>query len=415
MIIKLIVTAASAVMLTSAGRAQDMPLATPEAVEEQSARQAIKEKIDEYQEAIRKLRQVEDAVAQTKGSWDADASLAPKIENGVLTSRHATAGALLKFENGVLSAHCSGTLIGSRTFLTAQHCFEDGTDKATYRVFFQHAGIFELSDIVLHDGYDFPTADLAIVKLARTVNSIRPMPIRTAPVPLSSEGLIAGFGRSGGKATDYGLKRVGSIITAQCNTRYDNSKLVCWDYADPLGLPGADSNTCNADSGGPLYIMGEARFELAGVTSGGLKSSCLSGDHSYNVSVPVYSAWITQTLGLDTALPTGSIVFGPGSNVRAEASRLTPASSSRSYKFALRPSTRTVHIAFHGHDDGTATFGWSTEFRPDASGKTQQCKPSTGQWGFCTFATGPKSGSLDIDVARVQGEGQFQVTVTELD
>ena len=81
-------------------------------------------------------------------------------------------------------------------------------------VFF--ASFFAVSSVALHPSYNFPVADVAVLKLATPVTGVSPTPINAASTPpFGTAGTIAGFGRSGG-GSDYGLKRSGAVTTASC-------------------------------------------------------------------------------------------------------------------------------------------------------------------------------------------------------
>src|SRR5205085_4948728 len=146
---------------------------------------------------------------------------------------------------------CTGILIGCQTFLTAGHCVEGNLSPAAYSVFFQHAGFFHVASIALHPTYNFPVGDVAVLKLTTPVTGIAPTPIEAGPTPpFGTAATIAGFGRSG-PGSDYGLKRFGAVTTAPCGGTVSNTTSICFTFANPLGAPGSNSDTCNGDSGGP--------------------------------------------------------------------------------------------------------------------------------------------------------------------
>jgi len=194
------------------------------------------------------------------------ASLVPepaRIVNGVNSHGFPTTGALMYNSSGGdidednADSWCSGTLIGCSTFLTAAHCIEDDADPDHYWVFLQHAGIRQVVSVTPHPNYTsggFPEFDIAVVKLATPVTGIQPTAINlVGSPPAGSVGLIAGFGQTSGNGGDYGIKRAGQVVTASCNGLvggFGDAELVCWSFSNPVGLPGDDSNTCNADSGG---------------------------------------------------------------------------------------------------------------------------------------------------------------------
>jgi hypothetical protein len=226
-----------------------------------------------------------------------------RIVNGLPTTWYPSVGALLYGKNNVFGSWCTATLIGCSTVLTAAHCVAEDDDIRNYRMFFQHGGLVKVKSIDWQkQDYREPTtsgerADIAVIKLAEPISGIAPYAINEdrehAPnVP----GTIVGFGRSGGTATDYGLKRFGAVKSADCGAGFARNEMVCWDYN------GRDSNTCNGDSGGPLlWSQSSNREVISGVTSGGRNPTCLSTDHSFDTSVFRYSKWVKSMAGADLA------------------------------------------------------------------------------------------------------------------
>jgi hypothetical protein len=218
------------------------------------------------------------------------------IVNGDLTHSYPSAGALLTGAGPDASQlQCSGTLIGCDTFLTAAHCVCPGnggdcqspTPVEPFRVFFQHAGFFEVTAVRVHPGFNFPDNDVAVLTLERPVAGITPTPLQDAAPGLGTEGTIVGFGRTGGSDFTYGLKYEGPVTTGTCPGGIDPSGKVCWTFNGT-----GDANTCNGDSGGPLYFSTGGVTRVGGITSGGIDSSCLAGDNSYDNDVFTYKAFI---------------------------------------------------------------------------------------------------------------------------
>src|SRR5262249_6864497 len=145
----------------------------------------------------------------------------------------------------------------------------------------------------------------------------------TSAPPFGTPAVIAGYGRSGDPLFDYGLKRSGDVTTTSCATippPGSNATSVCWDFASPLGPPGTDSNTCNADSGGPLFVDLGSGVRIAGVTSGGSSASCNPTDHSYDANVFTYRSFLEAEGGSDlanTSCGSGPQVGDPGTTVLA--------------------------------------------------------------------------------------------------
>lgn len=220
-----------------------------------------------------------------------------RIVNGLPTQERETTGALLvDFKPGLFGI-CSGTLIGCGTFLTAAHCVCDvsaddfstcgAPNPSDFKVYLQHGGIFDVSSVAVNPAFDFGVAgDVAVLTLSSQVTGIVPTPINTSGTPpLGTSGDIAGFGITSGASDDFGLKREGSVVSASCFGSVPEPAHICWAFADPVGAPGADSNTCSGDSGGPLFMNVGGSEVVAGVTSGGFNSNCQPSDLSFDANV----------------------------------------------------------------------------------------------------------------------------------
>jgi len=353
-------------------------------------------------------------VAPTGGKRAGFAPANGKIVNGVKTGSYPTVGALIKkAAGGHFGSWCSGTLIGSETFLTAAHCVEDDLDESSYRVFFQHGGVYELDEITMHGEYPGKSdADLAIIQLKAPVTGVEPTAINAADaVPTGAEGVIVGFGRSGGMNTDYGIKREGRVRTAACDDV--GARLVCWNFDAPIGLAGEDSNTCNADSGGPLFIHPTAAgpWLVAGATSAGSRNDCLAGDHSWDAEVFRFAQWIRDEAGADLGRTADGLpVFGSDEvTVMASDARLDATNTSQAYTIPVPPNTKLLRVALNGHDDDTADFDLVVK---EAGTAGSECKrEERGQYGFCQF-TDPPVGNATVTIRRKAGAGDFQVVAT---
>jgi hypothetical protein len=408
-------------------------LGQDELTQESPAQEALEEAQRAEADALQALYRAHERVSGLADPDDpqkARAGANEKIVNGVLTSRFPSAGAFLKgASEATLGSHCTGTLIGCSTFLTARHCVDSEIDAAgparpeefaNYRVFLQHAGVFGVTAIATRTDYAFPFADLAVVTLAQPVNGVTPTPINSAmTVANGTEGVIVGFGRSGGTRSDYGIKRTGFVTTAACDD--PDLSLLCWDFNAAGADPGEVSNTCNADSGGPLFIedsnANPPRRILAGVTSGGTRSDCLNFDHSYDVDVRQFAGWIDQ----QTTDPLGPVACGTlpqwGSDdviMRRASGTLSPSRGGARYTIAVPSGVRMLRVAMNAED----TFGgidFDLYVRRGAAPTAAQadCKRvAPSQYAFCEFAN-PAAGTWHIWVKRQLGTGLFQLTATQ--
>jgi len=243
----------------------------------------------------------------------------PAIVNGVTTQDEPTTGALLlSIRPGasppVYAGLCSGTMIGCRSFLTAAHCVCknsealsnnslqtcDTRSAADLQVYLQNGGIHQVSAVSVHPSFKFGVAsDVAVLTLAAPVQGIPPMAINsTATPPIGTPGIIAGFGVTSATAEDFGVKRTGNIVTANCADANAEPPIpqpanICWEY---LGnSEGTDSNICFGDSGGPLFIDQGFKRVVAGVSSG-VFDNCQANSFSFDTNVYQNRGYITSNI-----------------------------------------------------------------------------------------------------------------------
>jgi Trypsin/Bacterial pre-peptidase C-terminal domain len=356
------------------------------------------------------------------------APAAPRIVNGDLTAAFPSVAAVLVPASPASGGTwCSGTLIGCQTVLTAAHCVCDALgaqcqsgvqapDPADFGVFLQHAGFFSVASIAVHPDFDFPVADVALLTLASPVDGIRPTPINaTASPAFGTAGLIAGFGRSGGGSFDYGLKRFGAVETTSCPAGISNATSVCWDFADPIGPPGDDSNTCNADSGGPLFVDFGSGPVVAGITSGGTSASCTPLDHSYDANVFTYQAYIAASGGADlsnTACGTGPQALDPGASVTGFDGVLSGAQAGVDHTVVVPAMAERLVVTMNASEALGNDFDLYVKHGGPASPVDFDCAANgSGQYGACVIAA-PAAGTWWVRIARFSGSGTYQATAT---
>ena len=259
------------------------PLQTLEQSEEAALRQELeriaKEDPEGGAEARSMLEALEKPAASRQGRQSRNRRQrgTKRIVNGIFTSRHSAVAAVLKGSNpGTAQAWCTGTLIGCNKVLTAAHCIAKDPNPADYLVYFQNLGFSKVTDITWPSNeYAFPYADLAVLTLDKPVEGIAPISVNTVASPINgSFATIVGYGRTGGAKYDYGIKRDGSAKFGKCASGYAGKKLLCWDFDADINTTPGDSNTCNADSGGGVFMLdkeGRRTVQLVvGVVSGGL-------------------------------------------------------------------------------------------------------------------------------------------------
>jgi hypothetical protein len=351
-----------------------------------------------------------------------DASATPpgnvgeRIVNGIVTTDFPSAGALLTPSNpSSAGITCSGTLIGCQTFLTAGHCVADDLNPNHYTVFLPNAGFFSVTSIALHPDFNFPVGDVAVLKLATAVDGIAPTPINTTAVPATGQaGTIVGFGRTGGSSQDYGIKRGGKVTMATCSNGVSGTTSVCWNFNSPLGTAGTNSNTCNGDSGGPLFIDFGAGPRVAGVTSGGSSDTCLPTDKSFDANVFFYRTWIEEQGGSDINSTTcGSLpqVGDARTTVFAFTGQVSSAAPTANHSFLVTPGTAALRVSMNGIDNGS-DFDLFVKAGSPPSLSNFDCRQNgPGQFAYCEFAA-PAAGTWYVLVDQSAGSGTYQVTAT---
>ena len=406
------------------GAAAD-PLQSPQESEETALRQEleriVKDDPQKGAEARKTLEVLDQPASSSQGRQlrNRRERGARRIVNGIQTIRHSAVAAVLRGSGPTTAtAWCTGTLVACDKVLTAAHCVAGDPSPKGYLAYFPTLGFFEVTNVTwLKDDYRFPYADLAMLTLAKSVDGIAPISLNTAASPINgSIGTIVGYGRTGGKKQDYGVKREGSVKFGSCQDRYADKKLLCWDFDADINVGTQDSNTCNADSGGGVFMLdkeGQRSVQrVVGVVSGGLDSDCVKGDHSYNTDVFQWRDWLAKSVDGKRSETCGATNIDIPKNFKSALVMLGPEKPEVKFALQVPPGTGSLRVAMNGEDDGKGKNDFDLLLFEGSDTASAACEQSgTGQFAFCQIEQ-PSTGPWTISLRRKKGEGAAQLTVT---
>ncbi len=203
----------------------------------------------------------------------------PPITDGTTYNGHPSVG-WLHINNSTL---CTGTLIGSKTVLTAAHCIQTGKS----HVFYVGGSSYTATSTTFHNGFNPTTKDndIAIVTLA-TAPTVTPTPISGWAPTVGQSLTLIGYGKTSSGSDDAGTKRTATNTVATVSSQKFTFN----------GTGGGIGNTCFGDSGGPAFASFDGTEVQVGVTSGG-SDPC--GTLGVDMRADAYYSWINIKSGGD--------------------------------------------------------------------------------------------------------------------
>jgi len=201
------------------------------------------------------------------------AALSTRIANGTRCGSSTSPVVYIElFSSGGRDAgFCSGTVINSRTILTAGHCFEEGVTRA---VAYVGGESFEASQIIIHPLYTtsnvtFQYHDMTLLKFSSSLPVVPMATLQTGAASVGETGIIAGFGDD--ENGSYARLKAAKVKLSRVSA---NGIEIKYTTGSSTG------NTCVGDSGGPLLVKRNGIWGVIGVTSNGDAEQCGQDDTS---------------------------------------------------------------------------------------------------------------------------------------
>ncbi|NVK31318.1 MAG: serine protease [Gammaproteobacteria bacterium] len=214
------------------------------------------------------------------------------------------AGLVTRGSDGA-SVECGAVLISPRHLATAAHCVYVGgvlREPGDFQVRLNEHDLTLASDhiampvrrVTLHPFYNSTNManDLAILELAQQVTDVTPAFVASEPVD-QEQAYAVGWGLTENNRTVNTPQEVALTLhdVESCQSNFDldddaiGSKMIC------AGDYGKQTDTCNGDSGGPLYVRRGNRQQVVGITSWGYECGDRITPGVYT-NLSEYSDWL---------------------------------------------------------------------------------------------------------------------------